>query len=73
MKAIVSSINELGLRSHWVLINKVTEYTGYSDDAIRKKKAIGIWKEGIHWRKSPDNRVVFNLVAIQKWLGGCDA
>ena len=59
--------------AHWVLINIVSETTGYSDDAIRAKKARGQWKEGIHWRKAPDNRVVFNLVAIQNWLGGCDA
>lgn len=57
--------------AHWVLIGKLVEYTGYSDDAIRAKKTRGIWIEGIHWRKSPDNRVVFNLLAIQSWMGGC--
>lgn len=58
---------------HWVLINKLTEHTGYSDDAIRAKTRRGIWIEGIHWRKAPDNRLVFNLPAIQKWMGGQDA
>jgi hypothetical protein len=57
----------------WVLIGKVEEHTGYSDDAIRAKKNRGIWKEGIHWRKGPDNRVIFDLVAIQRWLGGRNA
>ncbi len=59
--------------AHWVLISKVVELTGYSDDAIRAKKARGEWIEEVHWRKGPDNRLVFNLVAIQLWMGGCDA
>lgn len=58
---------------HWVLISKVVENTGYSDDAIRAKKARGEWIEEVHWRKGPDNRLVFNLLAIQNWMGGCDA
>lgn len=54
----------------WVLISKVTELTGYTDDAIRAKKKRGEWIEGRHWRKAPDNRVVFDIVAINRWLGG---
>lgn len=56
--------------THWVLISKVTESTGYTDDAIRAKKKRGEWTEGKHWRKAPDNRVVFDLAAINRWLGG---
>lgn len=56
--------------SHWALINKVIEITGYTDDAIRAKKKRGEWREGIHWRKAPDNRVVFDLTAINHWMGG---
>ncbi|MYN05370.1 excisionase [Pseudoduganella sp. DS3] len=58
---------------HWALINKVIEITGYSDDAIRAKKKRGEWLEGIHWRKAPDNRVVFDLSAINRWMGGSHA
>ena len=43
---------------NWVLINKLTMETGYSDDAIRAKARRGVWTEGIHWRKAPDNRMV---------------
>lgn len=70
MKAERLALDALGLAMHWVLISKVVEYTGYTDDAIRAKKQRGEWKEGIHWRKGPDNRLMFNLVAIQKWMGG---
>jgi len=70
MKSVGNAVSIYGVDTHWVLISKVAEYTGYSDDAIRAKKTRGIWKEGVHWRKGPDNRVIFNLVAIQFWMGG---
>jgi hypothetical protein len=52
----------------WVLIIKVTELIGYTDDAIRAKIIRGVWLSGIHWRKAPDGRLMFNLEAIQKWI-----
>lgn len=54
----------------WVLINKLVEHIGYSDDAIRAKIRRGVWLKGVHWRKAPDGRIVFNLLAIQQWLEG---
>lgn len=58
----------------WVVISKLTELTGYSDDAIRAKKKRGDWAEGRHWRKAPDNRVIFHVPSIQAWMEGrCDA
>ena len=73
MKAGRNTSDAIGLPMHWVLISKLADYTGYTDDAIRAKKQRGEWKEGIHWRKGPDNRLIFNLVTIQHWMGGCDA
>lgn len=57
-----------GFVMNWVLIKKITELIGYTDDAIRAKIARGIWLEGKHWRKAPDGRLMFNLEAIQKWI-----
>lgn len=58
---------------NWILIRKLCELSGYSDDAIRAKIKRGIWKEGRHWRKAADNRIVFNVVAINDWMGGKNA
>lgn len=52
----------------WVLINKVIELIGYTDDAIRAKIKNGVWLSGIHWTKAPDGRLMFNIEAIQKWI-----
>ena len=73
MRKVVEAVDSIGFGAHWVLIGKLTSYTGYTDDAIRAKKTRGVWVEGTHWRKGPDNRVVFNLLAIQNWMGGCNA
>lgn len=53
---------------NWVLINKLIESLGYSDDAIRAKIKNGVWLKGIHWTKAPDGRIFFNLGAIQQWI-----
>jgi hypothetical protein len=52
----------------WVLINKVVELVGYTDDAIRSKIKKGVWLCDVHWKKAPDGRLHFNIEAIQKWI-----
>ena len=54
----------------WVLIHKVVEHIGYTDEAIRAKIKRGVWLCGIHWLKAPDGRIVINIEAVQKWLEG---
>lgn len=54
----------------WVLIYKITDLFGYTDDAIRKKIATGVWLSGIHWKKAPDGRIFCNTEGIQKWIEG---
>ena len=52
----------------WVLICRVIDLIGYTDDAIRSKISKGVWLSGVHWIKAPDGRLMFNLEAIQKWI-----
>ena len=54
----------------WVLIKKLVELTGYTDDAIRAKIKRGVWREGEHYRKAPDGRILFNLMALEQWIQG---
>jgi hypothetical protein len=55
---------------NWVLIKKLVDMTGYTDDAIRAKIKRGVWLSGVHWRKAPDGRILFNLLAIKEWIEG---
>ena len=52
----------------WVLICKICELIGYSNDAIKAKIARAVWLESVHRRKAPDGLLVFNMEAIQKWM-----
>jgi hypothetical protein len=54
----------------WVLISKLSELVGLTDDAIRSKMKKGVWLQGRHWRKAPDNRIYFCLPEIKKWIEG---
>lgn len=54
----------------WVLIKRVVEIIGYTEDAIRAKIRKGVWISGTHWTKAPDNRILFNIEAIQLWIEG---
>lgn len=52
----------------WVLVSVVVEYTGYTDAAVRAKIKRGDWPYRTFWRKAPDDRFVFNLSQIQRWM-----
>lgn len=52
----------------WVLIKKLVEIFGYTENAARAKIKTGVWLKGIHWTKAPDNRIHFNIVAIEQWI-----
>ena len=54
----------------WVLIHKIVDEIGYSDDAVRAKIKKGVWLKDVHWRKAPDGRLVFNPKAIKQWIEG---
>lgn len=56
--------------SRYVQIRKMEDLTGYSESAIRTKIAKGIWLEGIHYRRAPDNRVLMDLEAYEDWVEG---
>jgi len=57
----------------WVTIKKLAELSGYSEKAIYNKKDRGIWIKDVHWKKSPDGRLQFNIKAIEFWIEGIAA
>jgi len=54
----------------WITINKLSELTGYTENAIRAKIKKGIWLMDQHWCKAPDGRVLFCPKAIEAWVEG---
>jgi len=54
----------------WITINKLSELTGYTENAIRAKIKTGVWLMKKHWLKAPDGRILFNPKAINEWVEG---
>lgn len=52
----------------WVTIDKLSELTGFSKDAIRALKKKGQWREKLHYRRTPNGRLVFSLKGYQLWV-----
>ena len=55
---------------NWVLINKLSEITGLSNQAIYAYIKKGKWREGVHFKKAPNGRLFFSLKAIEQWIEG---
>ncbi|EPJ8753588.1 DNA-binding protein [Pseudomonas putida] len=58
------------VRSSWVRQELLPVIFGISSEAARKYRSQGKWLQGKHWRRDPANRVVYNTIAIELWLGG---
>jgi len=56
--------------TRYVLIQKFSEMTGYTDKAVRRKIESGVWIEGVHYRRSPDGRIQIDMDAYQRWVEG---
>jgi len=55
---------------HWITIGKLSDSSGYSENAIRAKIKKGVWLSETHWRKAPDGRILLNPDAINQWVEG---
>jgi predicted DNA-binding transcriptional regulator AlpA len=55
---------------NWVLINKLSDLTGLSEQAIYAYIKKGIWCREVHYRKALNGRLFFNLKAIEQWIEG---
>lgn len=52
----------------YVTVEKFCDMTGYSVDAVDKKRANGIWLEGVVWFKAPDNRILMSIEGYNAWV-----
>jgi hypothetical protein len=52
----------------FVTIKKFSELSGYSERAIRCKIDLGVWLEGVQYKRAPDNRILIDMEGYQKWV-----
>ncbi|MDH3337193.1 MAG: excisionase [Gammaproteobacteria bacterium] len=49
-------------------IKKLSQESGYTEDAIRSKIKTGVWLEDHVWKKAPDGRILMNTVGYEQWV-----
>jgi hypothetical protein len=52
----------------YITAKKLAEESGYTEAALRAKVLRGEFAEGLHYRKSPDGRIQFNVEEYTKWV-----
>lgn len=52
----------------WVTIEKFSEMSGYTPDAVRSKIKRGDWLEGYVWTKAPDGRILIDVLGFENWV-----
>lgn len=58
------------MQTRYVLIALFASATGYSVKAVEKKIETGVWVEGIHYKRAPDNRIVIDIKGYESWVEG---
>lgn len=58
----------MGVR--WVRIKKFAELTGYTEKAVYQKIHTSVWAEEREYRHGPDNVILIDLEAYDKWASG---
>jgi len=51
----------------FVTIERASEMTGYSADAIRTKIQKGVWAEGCEWKWAADGRQLIDVEGYNQW------
>jgi len=51
----------------WITLNKYTEITGDTRDAVHARRQKGVWADGIHC-KVVHRRLWINMSEVEKWL-----
>ncbi len=55
---------------NYLTIDKFSEVSGYTKEAIRSKIKRGQWLEGREWKKAPDGRNLINIEGYEQWVEG---
>ncbi len=53
---------------NWVLINKLCELYGFTNDAVYAYIKKGKWIAGKHYKKAPNGRIFFSPKEIDSWI-----
>lgn len=43
-------------------------YMGYTEKAVERKRATGVWREGKEYRRAPDGHIMIDLEGVKRWV-----
>ena len=52
----------------YTTVEKFSELSGYTLDAIRSKIKRGDWIQGHEWQRAPDGRVLIDIGGFESWV-----
>lgn len=52
----------------YITLKRIAELTGYTEGALHKKIHDGVLVEGVHYYRSPDGRIHFDIKEYEKWV-----
>lgn len=58
------------MNARFVRIRLAATLTGYTEKAIRRKIETGVWIEGQHYKRAPDNNILIDMEEYDKWVAG---
>jgi hypothetical protein len=53
---------------NWVTVLEYCRLSGETKEAVDGKRKSGLWIEGMHWIKAPDNKIRINLPEVDLWV-----
>lgn len=54
----------------WKTLDKFSEESGMTKEAIRALKKKGVWREKLHWTKAANGRIFINVIEVERWIEG---
>lgn len=53
-----------------ITVPRFCALTGYTTDAVDRKRADGVWLEDVVWIKAPDGRILISIRGYEQWAAG---
>lgn len=67
------SPSNVAIQVKYALLPLFAAITGYTVKACQRKIETGVWREGVHYVRSPDGRIHMNLEEYQRWVEHSEA
>lgn len=68
MEAVAIPVVAVGALAETPTIRRAAEALGLTEKAIRRKIEEGVWVQGRHYHRGPDNHIYIDIPGVQRWV-----